>query len=191
MSEKEDLRVRRTKTLLSNALIELMQTVPYNKISINDICDAAMVHRATFYNHFYDKDDLFNYILTSISEELYEKAKNNEEFNTSKEMYLSLISCAIDFLVSNRYKIQCVIKNFSEKMFNIVVDTLKRSVLYYSGKIKNEEKYAIPKDILIDFFIGGLSLLGFNLIEKNDFKYNKEELMRYCDVLLNEKSFLI
>ncbi|MDY6367771.1 MAG: TetR/AcrR family transcriptional regulator [Clostridia bacterium] len=191
MSEKEDLRVRRTKTLLSNAFIELMQTVPYNKICINDICDAAMVHRATFYNHFYDKDNLFNYILTSISEELYEKAKSNKEFNTSKEMYLSLISCAIDFLVNNRNKIQCIIKNSSEKLFNIVIDTLKRSVLYYSGKIKNEEKYVIPKEILIDFFIGGLSFLGFNLIEENNFKYNKEELMRYCDVLLNEKSFLI
>ncbi len=191
MSDKEDLRIRRTKMLLYNALIELMQTKTYNKISINDICDKAMVHRATFYNHFYDKDDLFDYILTSISEELYEKAKSNVEFNSSKEMYLSLISCAIDFLVNNKNKIQCIIKNFNEKLYSIVVDTLKRSVLYYSEKIKKEEKFAIPKEILIDFYIGGLSFLGFTLIEKNNFNYDKKELMRYCEVLLNEKAFLL
>lgn len=191
MPEIEDLRIRRTNTLLSNALIELMQAIPYNKISINDICDKAMVHRATFYKHFYDKDDLFDYVLTSLSEELYEKAKTNKEFNTSKDMYLSLISCAIDFLVTNKSKIQCIVKNFSEKLYDTVVDTLKRSVLYYSGKIKNKETFSIPKDVLIDFFIGGMSLLGFNLIKDNDFKYSKEEMMHYCDILLDKKAFLV
>ena len=191
MPEIEDLRIRRTNTLLSNALIELMQAIPYNKISINDICDKAMVHRATFYKHFYDKDDLFDYVLSSLSEELYEKAKINKEFNTSKDMYLSLISCAIDFLVTNKSKIQCIVKNFSEKLYDTVVDTLKRSVLYYSGKIKNKGMFSIPKDVLIDFFIGGLSLLGFNLIKNNDSKYSKEEMMHYCDILLDEKAFLV
>lgn len=190
MEQKEDLRIKRTKLLLSNSLISLMQNRPYNKISVNDICDNAMVHRATFYNHFYDKDDLFDYVLSSISDELFEKAKRNDNFNTSKEMYLSLISCAIDFLIENKDKIRCILKNFNEKLFKVVIETLKRSVLYYSGKVKHEENFIIPKEILVNFFIGGLSLVGFNLIEDN-IKYKKDELMQYCDILLNEKAFLV
>ena len=45
--KKEDLRIRRTKKLLSNALFELIKKKPFDKVSVCDICDAAMVHRAT------------------------------------------------------------------------------------------------------------------------------------------------
>ena len=62
-NEKQlDLRIRRTHKLLWNSLFELMtQTQPkqkYSAITINQICDRAMVHRTTFYKHFEDKDAL-------------------------------------------------------------------------------------------------------------------------------------
>lgn len=60
-NKKEDLRVRRTKKLLSNALFELIEKKSFEKISVCDICDAAMVHRATFYSHFSDKYELLTY----------------------------------------------------------------------------------------------------------------------------------
>ena len=41
--KKEDLRIRRTKKLLSNALFELIKKKPFDKVSVCDICDAAMV----------------------------------------------------------------------------------------------------------------------------------------------------
>ena len=59
--KKEDLRIRRTKKLLSNALFELIKKKPFDKVSVCDICDAAMVHRATFYSHFSDKYELLTY----------------------------------------------------------------------------------------------------------------------------------
>ena len=55
---KEDLRVVRTRKLLCKALFELLEEVPFDKISVTDICDKAMVHRATFYNHFESKEHL-------------------------------------------------------------------------------------------------------------------------------------
>jgi len=38
--KKEDLRIRRTKKLLSNALFELIKKKPFDKVSVCDICDA-------------------------------------------------------------------------------------------------------------------------------------------------------
>ena len=55
---KEDLRIVRTRKLLSTALFDLLESTPYEKISVMDICEKAMVHRATFYNHFEDKEHL-------------------------------------------------------------------------------------------------------------------------------------
>ena len=60
-NEKTDLRVRRTYKLLSDALISLMKVKPFEKISVMDICNEAMVHRATFYTHFEDKYQLLKF----------------------------------------------------------------------------------------------------------------------------------
>ena len=65
-----DLRVRRTCSLLSLALVNLMQTRSFDKISVMHICERAMVHRATFYLHFEDKYDLLRYILSEYAKQI-------------------------------------------------------------------------------------------------------------------------
>lgn len=54
-----DLRVRRTRKHLIEALYGLMQEKPFQQISVQDITERAMVNRSTFYAHFVDKYDLF------------------------------------------------------------------------------------------------------------------------------------
>lgn len=188
MEKKEDLRVRRTKKLLAFSLLDLMEEKPYNKINVNEICDKAMIHRATFYTHFYDKNDLFDYILSSLSEELFEKAIKKANFVSYKEMYLTLISCVIDFILENKNKLIKIIKNENEKLINVVIETLKRSITYYESKSNIKEKHTIPKDIVMNFYIGGFATLGFNLLNDN-INCNKEDLMKYCESLFNQELF--
>ena len=38
-NKKEDLRVRRTKKLLSNSLFSLIKKKPFEKVTVCDICD--------------------------------------------------------------------------------------------------------------------------------------------------------
>ena len=56
---KTDRRVQRTRELLQNALIELMNKHGYDAITIQDIVDRANVGRTTFYLHYNSKDELF------------------------------------------------------------------------------------------------------------------------------------
>jgi AcrR family transcriptional regulator len=60
---KPDLRVRRTRSLLSNALVALMQEKSINDITVQEVLDRAAVGRSTFYLHYRDKDDLFLCVL--------------------------------------------------------------------------------------------------------------------------------
>lgn len=64
--KKEDLRQRRSKQHLTDALLGLMEEQPYEEITVVDICQRAMVHRTTFYAHFEDKNDLFQYVLGNM-----------------------------------------------------------------------------------------------------------------------------
>jgi AcrR family transcriptional regulator len=66
--KKIDVRVRRTRDALGDALVALMQEKQFDSITVQDVLDRAKVSRATFYSHFSDKDDL----LMSDADEFFE-----------------------------------------------------------------------------------------------------------------------
>ena len=66
MEKKQDARVRYTKMVIRNSLIELMREKPVAKVSVTELCERAGINRATFYAHYSDPSDL----LRSIEEEI-------------------------------------------------------------------------------------------------------------------------
>ncbi|MDH5719164.1 MAG: TetR/AcrR family transcriptional regulator [Spirochaetia bacterium] len=57
-NQREDRRIRRTKNLLKQAMIELILEKEYEDISVQSIIDRADVGRTSFYAHFRSKEDL-------------------------------------------------------------------------------------------------------------------------------------
>ena len=74
-SGRQDRRVRYTKLVLRQSLLELMRDRPINKINVTDICERADINRGTFYAHYADQYDL----LAQIENELYEEIKRSIE----------------------------------------------------------------------------------------------------------------
>jgi AcrR family transcriptional regulator len=67
IEEEEDLRVRRTRLMLQEALMALTVEKGFAAITVRDITERAMVNRSTFYRHYLDKYDL----LETYTDELY------------------------------------------------------------------------------------------------------------------------
>ncbi|MBC6315776.1 TetR/AcrR family transcriptional regulator [Listeria grandensis] len=61
--KNSDLRVQKTKKALYETLLKMLEKEELSSITVNDICKEALVHRTTFYKHFYDKYDLLMYVL--------------------------------------------------------------------------------------------------------------------------------
>jgi len=76
MEKKEDLRVRRTKKLLWEALVQLTEERGFKNFTVKDLCETAMVNRATFYRYYEDKRDL---LLRRTSEILGEMAEDSPD----------------------------------------------------------------------------------------------------------------
>jgi len=187
---KEDLRVIRTRSLLSKALFELLETTPYEKISVMDICNKALVHRATFYNHFEDKEHLLEFTIDEIKENLFNAIVGKEKFASPKEMYMTLISQVLDFVDSNRKSLLLMINNNSaEKVYGLLLTTTKRSIRYLTSKNEYKCNYSLPVNILIDFLSGGVTNLGINWITSSN-PCTKQELLNYFDILLNDKIYI-
>jgi AcrR family transcriptional regulator len=68
--EVVDPRIRRTRQLLQEALGKLLETKEFEKISVQDVTDAATVNRATFYDHYPDKFALLECMVGSRFHEL-------------------------------------------------------------------------------------------------------------------------
>jgi AcrR family transcriptional regulator len=67
-----DPRIRRTRLALQHALATLLQEKEFDKISVQDITEAAAVNRATFYDHYTDKFALLECMVGTRFGELLE-----------------------------------------------------------------------------------------------------------------------
>ena len=92
--KKQDLRVIRTKKMIITAFLSLVQEKGYEAVTIQNIADEAMINRATFYAHFKDKPDLYDYIMdfavSKMSLILNADKLNNSKFIQIKTIELTL-----------------------------------------------------------------------------------------------------
>jgi AcrR family transcriptional regulator len=92
-----DPRIRRTRQLLQQALGRLLETKEFDKISVQDIADAATVNRATFYDHYADKGALLQCMVGTRFQELL--AARQVRFDTACSHALkAIILCVCDYL---------------------------------------------------------------------------------------------
>jgi AcrR family transcriptional regulator len=73
MVSNADRRVRRTRTLLRTALIDLILERGYDRVTVQDILDRADVGRSTFYSHFPSKDQLLLSGMDELSAALHSR----------------------------------------------------------------------------------------------------------------------
>ncbi len=73
MENKPDgRRVKMTKMLLKDSLIELMNHKSIHAISIKEICEGADINRSTFYRHYDTQYDLYDDIIEDISKDIFD-----------------------------------------------------------------------------------------------------------------------
>lgn len=72
MVNEQDLRVKRTRSHIRAAFLDLIKENGYEGITIQQIADYAFINRATFYLHYKDKDEL----LETLSEDVFTRLSN-------------------------------------------------------------------------------------------------------------------
>lgn len=77
-----------TKKALTAALVELMKTKSFDKISVKDLADRCGVNRQTFYYHFVDIRDLLRWIVLEDAERVLQ---SNRTAKTWEKGYLDLL----------------------------------------------------------------------------------------------------
>ena len=69
---KNDLRYKRTDSIIRSSFKEMLERQPFSEITINDIADAAMINRSTFYLHYNDKNTLVADVMDEYKRVIYD-----------------------------------------------------------------------------------------------------------------------
>ncbi|MBH5316388.1 TetR/AcrR family transcriptional regulator [Paenibacillus sp. GSMTC-2017] len=181
--KKEDLRSLRTKTYLTNALLTLINdnTNKFETITVNMICEVAMVHRTTFYKYFEDKYHLLIYCVDSMQQKFEQYTAFEHLAKPFHCMFgiwdykvaLTILEC---LEASSYFKI-----SFGNRMKKMVYNDL--CLIEENGTIM-----PIPKEILVELVGNAISGLAIWWIQNNR-DLTATEMDGYYNVVINTSIF--
>ena len=95
-----DLRIQKTYAALTRAFTELLRVKKFEQITVKELCDAAIVRTATFYNHFSDKYEFADHIIRDMIQRYH---RDNTELSSlsGQAYYERLLSDAFSLLENN------------------------------------------------------------------------------------------
>lgn len=190
MTQKEDLRIIRTRRLLMSTLLDMMEEESIEKISVIDLCNRAMVNRATFYAHFEDKYHLLNFALEELKDNIYAKFTKDAKLTTPTETLNSLLAMAIDFFFDRQAPIMSIIRNNrNSKVISTIQDSIAQSVKYQLSKYKDSYDVRVPLQVISGFIAGGMVNVALWCIDNPD-KYTKEDFLRYVNIPISNYYFV-
>lgn len=72
MNKKNNRQFQNSDVQMKWAMLELMNTIPFEKITVRLICERAKVNRSTFYAHYVNIDDMIVQMETNLQRKLME-----------------------------------------------------------------------------------------------------------------------
>lgn len=145
-----DARIRFTKKIIRDKLIELLENNHISKISVTMVCNAAEINRTTFYKYY---DNTFD-LLVKIERELLDSLQERIIQNGNRE-FSSMIRIVMEELKSNAHEYQILFsKNsdtaFRERVFSLCyAENMKQIQKIYPNLTNKQQEW------LYDFILEG------------------------------------
>jgi AcrR family transcriptional regulator len=158
VEKKTDLRVIKTHKALTDAFWQMLGEKKFEDIAVNELCERAMVRRATFYKHFADKSDFFAFVVRTKQAEFDAQLRHQTDDSHPQSFYLGIIQHTLDFLNSNEKLVQTVLES---EMLPTVMNILSRQItLDITQKLKEDAQNGVSlpaaPPVMAQFFTGAL-----------------------------------
>lgn len=153
MEEKKDnRRVRYTKKVLRESLIDLLQAHPISRITVTDICTKADLNRGTFYNYYSDAYDL----LAQIENSFYNNLSNQLERFKTDGISGTLLTELLSTIEQNRDLCNVLFNINADKTFlNRLLELMKTHTFAYWEEHNVNNLNESQMDLLYSYFSNG------------------------------------
>lgn len=177
-SNAVSMKVQQTRRLIAASFMELMKSISFKKVSVNDICENALISRSTFYHHFEDKYQLLRYCMEGEAKRWLTVARDKTVEDA--------VACALDSILEN--------KNFYHHIISDDSNTEEIGILhsifvrFFTDRLLEKERAGFvlpgPASILGAFYAGGIVSANNHWILR-DFNIPKEEMVECQKNLLS------
>lgn len=107
MNTKNNQRYYDMDIYMKAAMLELMQTTPFEKITVKSICQKAGVNRGTFYSHYTDMNGMLENLEEYLSKDLLQLVKEWIESKKSCSLFLPYLQ----YIKEHRYVYQILLSH--------------------------------------------------------------------------------
>ena len=157
MEKKLDLRIEKTYLALHLAFTSLLEEKLFENITVHELCEKAMIRRATFYKHFADKYEYFSFYLQEISRDFQSKLSFEHDYDLST-YFVHMTNHLFDFIEENDSLVRHIAdSNLLHVLFNLLSEQIKNDLILVARKNgyydHMDHSYL---DNLISFYSGGL-----------------------------------
>ncbi|MEK3714132.1 TetR/AcrR family transcriptional regulator [Paenibacillus sp. FSL R7-0333] len=168
--DKVDLRILKTRKAIKEAFLRLVQTKGYERITVQDIADEAMINRNTFYLHYVDKpefmDKLFQESVQNLNACLSLEVSSIHEMN--KDMFGTMIKTIFDNIDANMIFFKTMLTQNIHPNFPIYLkDAFKTFIFAGIGDYHHDEKLKIGLEYMISGLVGVICLW---IVERENYK---------------------
>jgi AcrR family transcriptional regulator len=182
-----DPRIVRTRQLLKDAFIDLLQEMEIEKISVNRIAERATINRVTFYLHYRDIPDMMDKMADDMIEDIQRAldVSTTIEGDADKRDSLGLLNL-LEHIAENAKFYKVVLGSrrtpvFTERLLKMLSTTVKRRIEHF-GMDESLVDAGIQKDIAI--WYGSAALIGTIVAWlRNDLPYTPAYLAKQFTML--------
>ena len=182
-NDKHDLRIVKTEYLLSKALFDLLKSNLFSNITVNDICNEAMVSRSAFYDHFNDKYHLLRSGLDTINMDF-----KSQLVGRPLREYIHIM---LVHIMTNDSIFKNIVKSgLNKELLEIILQphmsNIEKAMTYYlrnNTYNKNAASLSVPPQTVAFYHASGIVITIFMWIEQN-MDYSVEEMTDYLVSLL-------
>lgn len=177
--QKQDLRVKKTISKLNEVLIMLLRTQCFSKITVNQICLEANVHRTTFYKHFKDKNELLLYAFEAATRPYF-----NHNVNRRMVQPFTCLEQTLNVSMRDVLKQQKDDVNFYKVLVRFFTQSINTDVQVYINQLPNEQRF--PSEVFgyvqtaIIFSLNQWRIDTHTEFDAAQMDHIYQTLMRYC-----------
>ena len=185
--KNEDIRIIKTKKALKSSFAKLIAEVPYHKISIIDICREADVHRATFYNYYNSKEDLFSSIIEDTKDVFVSKffEQNKYSMNSRSDVINFIIDSFIEHCSTISSYLKKVVEAQNPETIKHIMNRSLFTNLYQVLSLFPSNNQNLPKDFICSFYSGALTNIIFWYMDNTN--VSKDQLLHYVHYYLKDR----
>lgn len=170
------MRVIKTRSLIRDAFVKLLDEKRFRNITINDIADSAMINRSTFYLHYTDKYDLLEKTLDEAIQNILRLVEPKAHIVDGKpdyESFLQNLSLILKMLEKDALLYRIILNDketlgTSRKFENALINKLDASF---------PMQLSISRDLCLEL-VSSLYVSAIRWWLNNDMKYSPSFLAK-------------